>query len=220
MLQRGMLIAFEGLDWSGKFTQLHLTKDWLEELGYRVSWAAEPNDRTSPIGIAIREMLQGKRERPADPFEFQRLYVIDRAQNLFNWYLPYLEGHPERVYLLERYALSTLAYGMLGGRPAEDFIKLHEDVVGPRMLWPDVTVLIDLPAEDAIRRIAKAREEPEHFEKLPLLKQVRENYLKARYFKPFQKGAVVVDGASTKEKVFEDVKAALEPLLTPLSRES
>lgn len=214
---RGFLLTFEGMDASGKFTQSEKTRDWLESLGYNVAVAKEPNDQSSPMGIRIREMLRGEAERPSDAFEFQRLYVIDRAQNFFVWYLKFLERGLGNVDIIERYALTTLAYGMLSGHPPEDFIRLHEEVIGPRMIWPDLTILLDIPAEEAVCRIANGRDHVEFFEKEKTLVQVRKNYLQARNIGPFAGRVVVVDGMPAADEVFQSVKAAILPLLPKLS---
>ena len=211
---RGALIAFEGIDGAGKFTQLHRTKGWLEDADYIVGWSSEPNRPDwgsaragSPLGGAIDAVLTGKEKAPEDPFEFQRMYVLDRAQDIFCFIRPHLtKGHP---FLIERYALSTIAYGMLSGRPAEDFIRLHSDVLGPSMLWPHVTVLLDVSGKEAARRIAESRGKPEYFERADKLERVRANYLAIAKRPEFEKKVLVVNGELSEDEVFADVRSRL-----------
>lgn len=220
-----LLIAFEGPDSAGKWTQMHKVRDWLQVLtNYEVPFSSEPSDDPdsgTPLGKTIRKMLKGELPRPKDPFEFQRLYVLNRGELIVSFMRPRFEERAQRgipcIYLKERYAMSTVAYGMLSGRPPEDFIRLHEEVIGSHMIWPDITILLDLPAREAIRRIAKAREEPEHFEKIGTLAKVRDNYHIAKSIGPFNGKVAVVDGNRSEEEVFASVKAAIEPLLTPAS---
>ncbi len=218
-----LLIAFEGIDGAGKWTQREKTRDWLAGLGYVVMCGSEPNDDPdtgTPLGNAIRNMLRGEPRyvRPKDPFEFQRDYVLDRAQDIICFINPFFSKPANRnknlACLMERYALSTITYGMLSGRPAEDFIKLHNDVIGAQMLWPNITAILDLSAEEAIRRIAKARGEPEHFEKVETLTKVRKHYLEIAGHPYFRGKTAIVDGEGSEDEVFERVKSVLQPLLS------
>ncbi len=209
---RGFFVAFEGIDGCGKFTQLHKTKTWIEKSGFITTWSSEPNEISSPLGKTIKAMLRGSILKPDDPVEFQRLYVIDRAQNIFTFIMPWL-AKPKSVYLIERFALSTITYGMLSGKPAQVFIDLHEEVLGPQMLWPDLTILIDISAEEAIKRISQNREQSKFFEKQEELKKVRQNYLALADFPQFKDGIAVINGERNPDKIFEDVKTVLKSRL-------
>lgn len=208
----GFFIAFEGIDGAGKLTQLLKTHEWLEGLGYSVGWSSEPNDRSSPIGQRIRSILRHEVPAPADAVEFQRMYVIDRAQDLFAFIQPRLEEG--MIYLIERFGLSTIAYGMLSGASAEVFIKLHEAVLGPSMRWPDLTILLNCSVETAIRRRhAVSGESPQFFERFTLLERVREHYLALASHPYFRAGVAVVGGEPPADEVFEHVKKFIEPRL-------
>ncbi len=196
----GCFIAFEGIDYCGKFTQLRKVKSWLENKGYPVSSYSEPNDQSSLIGKRIRQILQHEIPAP-DPFEFQRMFVIDRAQNLLCFLRPLLEGGS--VVLLERYALSTLAFGM-PHRPAEDFIELHRQIIGPNMRWPDLNLVIDISPEESNRRIFSRGERPQLFEKLEKLRVVRQNYIELSKRNDVGR-IVIVNGEKTQEEVFANI---------------
>lgn len=206
---RGFFIAFEGIDGCGKFTQLHKTRVWLEQLKFLTTWSREPNDISSPVGKAIKEMLKGERFQPKDPFEFQRLYVLDRAQDLFVFIDPWL-SRPNSIYLIERFAFSTIAYGMLSGKPAQVFIDLHEEIIGPRMLWPDLNIILDVSAKEAIERICFNRKKWEFFEKQEMLEKVRQNYLSLADFPQFKDSTVVINSERSPYEVFEDVKTVVK----------
>ncbi|MBI2023812.1 dTMP kinase [Candidatus Giovannonibacteria bacterium] len=207
---RPFLIAFEGIDGSGKGTQAMKLREWLEvQTKKSVGGWTEPNDESSLIAKTIRAVL-AKEIKIADPFEFQRMYVIDRAQNIFSHLVQNKDNHEYKV--TERFALSTIAYGMLTGRPAEDFINLHREVLGPSMVWPDLTILIDVQADTAISRINSRRDmegrAKESFEKKNFLEKVRENYLSLAKRNDIGK-ITVVNGERPQEEVFEDVKKAV-----------
>lgn len=207
----GFFVAFEGIDGAGKYTQLREARQWLEHLGYAVRWSSEPNDQSSPIGRLIRAMLRGDMSRTEDPVEFQRLYVIDRAQDIFCAIQPALASG--MVYLIERYALSTIAYGMLSGAPTDVFFDLHRQVVGPAMRWPDLTILLDLPVEEAIQRKTAAGAMPQLFEKAAFLERVRQNYLTLTTAPLFRDRIAVINGSGDIATVAERVSKAIEPRL-------
>ena len=137
--------------------------------------------------------------------------MIDRAQDIFCSIAPALKVGG--IYLIERYALSTIAYGMLSGKPPEVFINLHREVVGPGMVWPDLTVLLDVSVETAIKRRLAARSKLELFEKRESLERVRQSYLRLVHHPFFTERVVVVDGEGSPEGVFERVKKTIEPQL-------
>ncbi len=209
-MRSGLFIDFEGLDGCGKSTQAKLLISWLEELGFQVVHSLEPNEAGSPIGREIKKMLRGDVPKP-DMLEFQRHYVIDRAQDLAAFILPALRQG--KVYLIERFALSTLAFGQLGNLSVDRLLTLHTEVMGPLFRWPDVTIIFDLPPEVAIGRIARNRKEVEYFEKLPMLKQVRANYLELQK-NPAVGGQIkMVDGTKSVTEIFDQIKAIIEPQL-------
>jgi dTMP kinase len=227
---RGFFIAFEGIDGTGKETQLLKTREWLERMypDRFVAWSSEPNDQSSPIGQTIRKILQHNETFSAlrtrvkeNPIELQRMYVVDRAQDIFCFIEPVIRSGG--IYLIERYGFSTIAYGMLSGEPAETFIELHKQVLGPSLVWPDLTVLIDISAETAVQRIKKRIDDKklfdgveraeELFEKQEMLERVRANYLSLVHHSEFKDNIAVVSGEQSKEKVFEDIKLIIEQRL-------
>ncbi len=210
---KGLFIAFEGIDYSGKDTQAEKTINWLRRLGYSVNWSNEPNDDEyagSPFGHAIRKMLRGKMEKPDDPFEFQRMYVLDRAQDVFCFIRPALDRGD--VYIIVRYGLSTIAYGMISGEPPEKFIQLHKDILGPSLIWPDVIILIDISAEEAMRRLGRTKNDPQFFKKKEKIEKVRQNYLSLVNHPEFQNHPIIiVNGEQSEDGVFESIKEILIP---------
>lgn len=106
----GKLIAFEGIDRCGKRTQMAKLEEEMRIHGRAVLTLSEPNDELNHLGRHIRDILLKKRPAPS-PFEFQRFFVIDRAVDLICHISRMLEQ--AEFVLIERYAYSTLAYGML-----------------------------------------------------------------------------------------------------------
>ena len=166
------LIALEGIDYSGKSTLAPALAQELLHRNIDAIYTAEPS--MGPFGEEIRKVLQGKAEGPGTERAFQAWFVRDRLWHINNLLCPaYASGTWP---IVDRYWLSTIAYGMLVSTP-EDFIELHKEIIGRRMMYPDITIVLDLPVEEAFAR-AKARgAKPEYFEKYQLLEKVRANYL-------------------------------------------
>jgi dTMP kinase len=188
----GRFIVIEGIDGSGKGTQLKRLAEFLRQHDKDVITTFEPTDEG--FGAEINMILREHTE--IDPTEFQMLYVKDREAHLKNVIKPALEEG--KIVLCDRYALSTLAFGSIGGA---DLGKLKEAGVG--FLVPEMTIFIDVTPEECMNRIEKRGEEQELFEKLEKLKIARETYLKEG---ENYSGFKIVDGNRSREEIFEDIK--------------
>jgi dTMP kinase len=146
---RGFFLTFEGLDGSGKSTQLRKLGAWLESRNYSITVTRQPGG--TRIGDRIRQLLLDSRTENLAPRAELGLMFSDRAQAIAEVISPALaEG---RVVLCDRYTDSTEAY-QGGGRQlgSEIVLKLHEAMCGG--LQPDLTILL-LPDFDA--SLARAR---------------------------------------------------------------
>lgn len=187
-----MLIAFEGLDQSGKETQSRHLRARLEQDGHVVHAISFP-DYETPIGREIASALAGKRE--FGPDVLQLLYVANRME-----YRPRLEHWLKSgaIVICDRYRASSLAYGEAQGVDAS---WLH-DVQRP-LPDPAVTVLLDIAPETAVTRKAAGRD---RFERdLPLLARVRESYRRQASLG----GWVVIDAERSKDEVSAAVEQAV-----------
>src|SRR5687767_14297839 len=105
-LQRGRFITFEGIDGSGKTTQLRLLAEHLRASGVAVTTAREPGG--TPVGDAIRRILLDGATTHLEPVAEVLLYFASRAQNVRQVILPALDaGH---VVLCDRYVDASTAY--------------------------------------------------------------------------------------------------------------
>ena len=198
-------LSFEGIDKCGKRTQMFAIKDWLKtETGKDVFSMSHPNDQFSLMGQHIRRILQHEVPFPGN-LELQKMFTVDQAQSWHCWIQPALEQGSS--VLLERYHHSTLAYSLACGQISEvDMISLRGNIIGETFKWPDMTFIIDISPEEAMRRMEVTRERPEYFEKEDRLKQVRSRYfiLVGRYGR-----AVLINGERPKEEVTENIKAII-----------
>jgi dTMP kinase len=184
----GRLIAFEGLDQSGKETQAQLLRDRLKEAGRRTRIISFPDYGTS-IGEEIARALQGEREYGPDVM--QLLYVANRYERK-----PDIERWLQAgwVLLSDRYTASSIAYGEAHDLEPGWLADLQ------RFLPPaDLTILLDIPPAVAAERKTTQRDRYER--DLQLLTRVRESY---RHLAE-EAGWVTVDGDRSIGVVAEEI---------------
>jgi len=148
-MSRGFFVTFEGLDGSGKSTQLRKLAHWLEQRGQAVTATRQPGG--TPVGDRIRALLLDSRTAGLAPRTELGLMFSDRAQSIAEVILPALDRG--EIVLCDRFTDSTEAY-QGGGRQlgSEVVLKLHADLCGN--LMPDLTFLL-LP--DFTRSLERAR---------------------------------------------------------------
>ena len=196
MPPRGLLIAFEGLDQSGKQTQAELLRDRLTVDGRRVRLLSFP-DYTTPIGTEIGRALHGSREYGPDVM--QLLYIANR----YEWKSEIVRETQEgTVVVCDRYLASSVAYGV-----AHDLDAVWLLDVQKYLPQPDLTVLLDIPPEASVRR---KRTDRDRYERdLALLARVRDSYCRQANTDSW----VRIDAERDRNLVAGDVYAAVAALL-------
>ncbi|MEK7488166.1 MAG: dTMP kinase [Patescibacteria group bacterium] len=216
-----MFIALEGIDGSGKSTQVDFIVQWLEAHGIAHEDILATREPTSDgeSGKRIKRILSGEENMSLSPLAFQELYIHDRKEHLERAILPHLRRECAIV-VCDRYVLSTLAYGRAHGIAHDDLMALHEKTLGPSWTMPDVIFLIDVSAETAMRRLEQRNKgkDPEYFEsKKELLQKIADEYRALAALFP---SVVVIDGEKTAEEVSQTIKKFLfsqTPLCTKQS---
>ena len=192
---KGLLIAFEGLDQSGKQTQAEMLRDRVVEAGRLVRLLSFPAYDTS-IGTEIGKALQGDRDYGADVM--QLLYVANRYE-----YKPQIERELQRgtVLICDRYLASSVAYGEAQGLDAGWLLEMQK-----HLPQPDLTFLLDIdPNVSASRKTA----DRDRYERdLALLGRVRDSYLRHASF-----GWVKLDASRERQAVALDVWESVAPIL-------
>ncbi len=147
MHNRSLFLTFEGMDGSGKTTQMRLLAERLRARGREVLETAEPGG--TRIGIEIRRILLDAANQELKPTAEMLLYFACRAQNVDEWIVPALAAG--KIVLSDRFTDSTLVYQGCGrGLGAETVMTL--DRIACRGLVPDLTLLIDIDAETSLAR--------------------------------------------------------------------
>jgi len=188
----GHLIAFEGLDQSGKQTQAEMLRDWLKEEGHKARLVSFPDYGTS-IGEEIARALQGEREY--DPDVMQLLYIANRYErkpDLVRW----LDGG--LILVCDRYTASSVAYGEAQGLDPAWLVAMQQFLPVPLL-----TVMLDISPETAVQRKAVDRDRYER--DLTMQGRVRESY----HRQAAAENWVVLDGERPKDAIAADVLSAV-----------
>lgn len=198
-ISRGNFIAFEGIDGSGKSTQIALLTNRLNKEGIYCYTTMEPTN--SPIGSLIHQIMTGRVK--TDNRVIAGLFVADRLDHLLNE----VDGIVPKInegttVITDRYYFSSYAYHSVD-MPMEWVIRANEQ--SSAILRPTITIFIDVKPDTAVERIAKNRFHQELFEKKSRLVKVRENYLKAFELLKKEEKYVIIDGNQSQEKIAEIV---------------
>ena len=196
---KGIFIAFEGIDGSGKSTQIQMLINKIQEEGIRCYQTCEPS--SGPIGSLTRQILTGRIK--TDNRVIAAMFAADRLDHLLNE----VDGIVAKIedgitVLTDRYYFSSYAYHSVDV-PMDWVIKTNEE--SAKVLRPDVTVFIDIDADTAMERITKNRFHTELFEKKSRLEKVRNNYLEAFELLKEEENVVIVDGTKSMEEIAEEI---------------
>jgi len=212
----GLFFTFEGIDGSGKTTQLQRFADYVSRLGLPFLTTREPGG--TELGERIRRVLLPRASAGIDPRTEVLLLFAARAQNVSQTILPALEQG--RLVLCDRFSDASLAYQGYGRGLELRFIRqLHR--VACQGLDPDLTFVIDIDPSRSVRRarrrIATARQDEGRFEQesLKFHQRVRRGYHALARQEP--RRLKLIPGEDTIEAVHQKIIAAARPLLSRLT---
>jgi dTMP kinase len=209
-----MFITLEGIEGSGKSTQLAAVVDFIEARGLACAATREPGG--TPVGGKIRSILLDPENRGLDPGAELLLYVADRVQHLRTVILPMLAAG--RVVVCDRFFDATLVYqGYARGLSKQMILALHRLVCDN--MQPDATLLFDLDPQVGLQRAwgrihSQAhtdRESRFEQEKIDFHQRVREGYLTLARQEPQR--FHVIDAERSRAQVTGAVESILERLL-------
>ena len=191
----GKLIVLEGIDSSGKSTQARLLAERLAAAGYSVVTTREPGGTT--IAESVRRLLLEREHHAMLPLSELLLFMVSRAQNTHEVIRPALEAG--KVVVASRYRLSSVAYQGFGRGLDLDLVHTLNDAVTGGLL-PDVTFLIDLPAEVAVAR--KEENDRIEGESIEFHRRVRRAFLDLVGADPAGR---IIDGTKSVEAIADEV---------------
>ncbi len=201
--QKGNFIAFEGIDGSGKSTQIGLLAERLKKEGVCCYTTMEPTN--APVGSLVRQVMTGRIRM--DNKAIAALFAADRLDHLLNE----VDGIASKVeegatVLTDRYYFSSYAYHSVDV-PMEWVIRANEQ--SALILRPTVNLFIDVDPDTALERIARNRFHQELFEKKSRLVEVRENYKKAFDLLAGEEKYTVIDGNQSREAIADNIWEAI-----------
>ncbi len=207
VIPKGRFITVEGIEGTGKSTNLHFLASLIEAAGYDVLQTREPGG--SPIAEQIRQLILDHDQEPMPPITELLLFFAARSLHLQNKILPALkEG---KWVLCDRFADASHAYQGVGRKLGVNRVeRLKEWVLDG--LEPDLTVLLDAPAEIGMSRAA-ARGEGDRMdnETLVFYQRVRGAYLELADAHPER--FVVIDASLSLDRVQEAISQAMAHFL-------
>jgi dTMP kinase len=211
-LPGGLLIIFEGIDGTGKSTQLELAAERLRSGGWPVKTSR--NLGGTPIGEALREVMLSNFERPAET----DLYISVAIQAAL---IPAIkEGRQAgQIILLDRGPLSLAAYQIYGSGVAGELAWPHVDA-GMRSLAPELTVFYDGDVGAMLRRVKQKSTASDHFEAQPVdyFDRVANGYREA--IKRFKTPVAAVDAnqpiAAVNQATMESIEGVIHTKLKQL----
>jgi len=164
--KRGLLIVVEGIDGTGKSSQVKMLADALRSRGEEVLQDREPSD--GPFGKTLRASMTEGRFSPDEELE---LFHQDRKQHVDDIILPALERGAHVV--LDRYYFSTMAYQGANGFDVAE-LRATNEAFAPA---PDLLFILDLNVDQALERIGTRGDEANEFEQRDALQFCRDVFL-------------------------------------------
>ena len=202
----GFFIAFEGVEGSGKGTQVRMAEEFMRSEGYDVLVTREPGG--TAVGERVRELLLDPDTGKLDSRTEALLFAASRAQTVHSVIRPALaEG---KVVICDRYVDSSLAYQGWGrGLGEQDILTLN--VWGTQGLFPDLVILLHLEPERGLLRSTEAPDRME-LEGQDFHAKVADAYLRIAEEHPER--FVVIEADKPAAEVFDAVRAALDKALS------
>lgn len=204
-MARGMFITFEGIEGCGKTTQVELLRKYLTGLGHEVLVTREPGG--SPIGEKIRDILLDPGNCGMTALTELLLYEASRAQHVVDVIRPALESGV--TVISDRFYDASTAYqGHARGLGADTVMELNLIATGG--LEPDLTIVLDLPASEGLRRLGRDLDRIES-EAIDFHEKVRNGYIEVAGKDPER--VKVVDSSGAIETTASEVVKIVEDLL-------
>lgn len=204
----GLFISFEGIDGVGKSTQIDLLVKHLNNLGRKTLCTLEPGG--TELGAEIRHLLLHRKGEVAPRAE-ALLYAADRAHHVATKIRPALESGQDVI--ADRYLDSSVAY-QGAGRELDSTEIRNLSLFAVQNLLPDLTILLDLDAEQAQSRRSNTGEAPDRLEreKKEFFQAVRQGYLSLAKAEPER--FFVVDASKSAEELSVQICQRVDQLIS------
>lgn len=197
-----MFLSIDGGDGTGKSTQVALLCQWLASMGREVVTCRDPG--STPLGEAVRDLLLHRHDLRIDRRSEMLLYMAARAQLVEEVIRPALEQG--RTVVADRYLLANVVYQGYGG--GLDVAALWEvGRIATGGLVPDLTILLDMPAEAASTRLHRELDRMER-QGEAFHARVRQGFLREAAHRPDR--IILIDAARSVDAVQADIRRVVE----------
>jgi dTMP kinase len=194
----GLFFSFDGIDGAGKSTQMELFCEWLREQGHDVVQCRDPGG--TPLGEALREIILHQQDLTVCSAAEMLLYMASRAQLVAEVILPAL--HTGKTIVSDRFLVSNVAYqGHAGGVDVDDVWAVG--AVATDGVRPDLTLMLDMPVEQAATRLNRELDRIEA-RGTEFLNRVREGFLQEAKKSPSR--IAVIDAARDIESIQAEIR--------------
>lgn len=198
-MNKGHFFVFEGIDGSGKSTQIRLLKEKIENQGIRCMETKEPTD--GPIGSLVHQCMTGR--TTADEQTIAALFAADRLDHLLNEKDGLCKLVDQGVSVIsDRFVLSNYAYQSVRV-PLDWLIEMNSQAM--KALKPDCHIFIDVDPDVSLERISQGRFSKEIYETKERLTEVRNRYFELFDHLKDTENIVIIDGNRSVEEIAEDV---------------
>ena len=203
-IKKGLFFAFEGIDGSGKSTQIKSLVEQLRNHGLRCYETCEPSE--GPVGTMVRQILTGRMK--ADGRVITSLFAADRLDHLTNEVNGLCKEIDRGITVVtDRYYFSNYAYNSVD----MDMNWVMEcNRLSAELLRPTLNIFLDIPVDVALERISKNRLHTELYEKEERLLAVRKNYFKAFELTKDRERVAIIDANAAPEVVAQRVWEAVK----------
>jgi dTMP kinase len=209
----GLFITFEGVEGSGKTTQIRRLKTYLDRKGIPCMMTREPGGTI--IGEKVRKILLDPDHNELVPLGELFLYEAARAQHIKEVIKPHLRKR--MIILCDRYCDASIAYQGYGRRIDLKWVE-QVNRMASEGIRPDITLLLDCPTGTGLKRALKRnevlRQEKEaRFEKerIQFHNRVRKGYLALARKEP--RRVKMIDTRKGEEKVFEEIRRIIDKII-------
>jgi len=200
-MPKNPFIVLDGLDGSGKGEMIKKLAQYLLKKNFKVLVTKEPTDGV--YGKQVKEILTNEKDPKASAEKCLKLFVKDREEHLAKEIEPFLK---KGIVICDRYYYSTIAFQHTQGIPLTNLV-----VENMPFRTPDITFILDLPAEMALERIAKRGSPKEKFEQFEFMRNLRKNFLELK--EHLEDNIKIIDASKSKSDVFKQIKEEIDNLL-------
>ena len=204
-MSNGYFISFEGVDGSGKSTQISKLKEYLEANGYQVVLSREPGG--TDIGEQIRSVILDPKNEGMTAVTEALLYAASRAQHVHDVIVPAVEAG--KIVICDRFVDSSIAYQQYGRELGECVRIINGYAIDGCM--PDLTFLLKVKPDVGGERIGSREKDRIELEDRSFHEAVYQGYESLQ--EEFAERIVGIDAARSVEEIFAEIKKHMDRLL-------